>query len=424
MTQSTRDLFLATLSLVVATGCDPDPSAGGGDGAGTASDTGADDDGADAGQPDDGQPDDGQPDDGTDDGTDDGQPDDGQPDDGQPDDGTDDDTVDTGSDDTPTDPCDACDAMATCEAGICVCPPGFDGDGTACVDIDECATGAANCDANATCTNTEGSSTCACDKGFVGDGQTCEAAASCADDPCDANATCSEGAEGPTCECNAGFDGDGRACADIDECDQGDGPCDINATCANGPGGFDCTCNDDFEGDGLTCTGTLGYGETCTEPEPCASGLCVGLDYDHCTAFCNHAIANDCANVGAAGFCIVVSDDEAICVGDLDTGFDPDDDIINSGDSATRNLNTLTDVDLFQLPLVDGNYVIQVVPDADDDVQLEVHDAIGQPIGVLDNGGEGFVEAVALDTAGGTTFVVVRNIGNSTGTYTISVAPE
>ncbi|MEM6993030.1 MAG: calcium-binding EGF-like domain-containing protein [Myxococcota bacterium] len=395
MTQHTRDFFFATLSLALATGCDPGAVTDGDDGGGTAAETGADDGGSG-------------------DGNDDGQPDDGA-DDGQP---------DTGSDDAGTNPCAACDPLATCQANACVCPQGYDGDGTTCTDIDECASGGANCDADATCTNTPGSFECACDRGFVGDGQNCDAAASCADDPCDDDATCSDGANGPTCECNAGFSGNGRSCADIDECSQGKGPCDPNATCTNAIGDFDCACNDDFEGDGLTCTGTLAYGESCLVPEPCASGLCIGLDYDHCTEFCNQAIANDCPNVGASGFCIAVSEKDSVCVGELDTGLDADDDILNSGDSATRGLSTLTDADLFQLPLAAGSFVIQVVPDPDDDVQLEVHDAIGQPIGVLNNGGDGFTEGVVLDTDGGMSFAVVRNIGDSTGSYTISVAPE
>jgi len=42
-----------------------------------------------------------------------------------------------------------------------------------CTDEDECAAGTHDCDANAVCTNSEGSFTCECGPGFVGTGKTC-----------------------------------------------------------------------------------------------------------------------------------------------------------------------------------------------------------------------------------------------------------
>ena len=40
-------------------------------------------------------------------------------------------------------------------------------------DINECSTGADDCDVNAKCKNNVGSYTCTCKKGFTGNGKTC-----------------------------------------------------------------------------------------------------------------------------------------------------------------------------------------------------------------------------------------------------------
>ena len=89
---------------------------------------------------------------------------------------------------------------------------------------------------------------------------------------------------------------------------------------------------------------------------------------------------------------------------------------------AARSVGTLGDADLFHLDLPMGTFLIQVTPDVDDDVQLEFHNGIGEPIGIVNDGAGGFAEAVNLDTGGGITFVVVRNVGMSTGGYTIAVS--
>ena len=57
-----------------------------------------------------------------------------------------------------------CDANASCSntAGsfTCACDAGYSGNGVMCSDINECATGADNCDAtHGSCTNTDGSFT-------------------------------------------------------------------------------------------------------------------------------------------------------------------------------------------------------------------------------------------------------------------------
>ncbi len=64
----------------------------------------------------------------------------------------------------------SCAEHASCdEAGACVCDAGFEGDGTVCVNINECFTQADNCAPSATCIDTAGSFECECPEGATGD---------------------------------------------------------------------------------------------------------------------------------------------------------------------------------------------------------------------------------------------------------------
>ena len=155
---------------------------------------------------------------------------------------------------------DDCHPMALCTgSGMtgCECNTGFSGlFGLFCVDIDECASATANnCDANASCTNTDGGFTCACNSGYAGDFTTCidvDECASATANNCDSNASCTNTDGGFTCQCNTGYNGDGTTCADVDECALN--VCDRNAACVNNAGSYTCTCNSpDWIGDGVTC---------------------------------------------------------------------------------------------------------------------------------------------------------------------------
>lgn len=81
-------------------------------------------------------------------------------------------------------------------------------------DVDECATGLAECSPDAACIDTPSFYECAC---------------------------------------NPGYEGDGKTCTDVDECQTLAHDCDVNGLCTNEPGGFSCACAPGFEGDGKAC---------------------------------------------------------------------------------------------------------------------------------------------------------------------------
>jgi len=179
----------------------------------------------------------------------------------------------------------------------CQVEDGFECNGqpSTCGDIDECAAGTDTCDANATCTDTEGSFTCQCLSGFDGDGETCVDIDECAEntDTCHANATCTNTEGLFTCECAPNYVGDGQTCA-LGIC--GDGILETGL-------GEECDDGNTVAGDGCSaiCTveecgnGTLDSGETCddgnTAPgdgcdESCMTetvGNCFDLDNDGVT---------------------------------------------------------------------------------------------------------------------------------------------
>ncbi len=98
------------------------------------------------------------------------------------------------------DPCaegaQGCPATTVCKAGqtaaaMCPCAPGYDAYAGVCHDADECLSGTATCDKNATGGNKAGGYDCVCDKGWAGDG------------------------------------GKAGGCKDVDDCQSGSAFCDI-----------------------------------------------------------------------------------------------------------------------------------------------------------------------------------------------------
>ena len=109
----------------------------------------------------------------------------------------------------------------------CVCRPGFEDRGGACVDIDECAVGNNACGENGACANTRGSYTCSCADGYAsespntlqcGDVDECAAGT----DNCGADSLCTNIVGGFVCgnECPEGLspDADRTECVDPNEC--------------------------------------------------------------------------------------------------------------------------------------------------------------------------------------------------------------
>ena len=132
-----------------------------------------------------------------------------------------------------------------------------------CVDVDECADEIHNCStyegqANAVCTNTNGSFQCSCVQGWQGDGFYCDDVDECVNGSvCDTNQVCRNFAGNYSCSCKDGWTlrgSEGDECQDLDECALGLDDCDIFASCVNTNGGFSCECMKGFRDKGRICT--------------------------------------------------------------------------------------------------------------------------------------------------------------------------
>jgi hypothetical protein len=168
-----------------------------------------------------------------------------------------------------------------------------------------------------------------------------------------------------------------------------------------------------------------GYGQPCMNGSQCTSGLCIGETGGQfvCSIPCNIEIANDCRAVD--GFCVPIGNNDHGCFGMIETLNDLDDAILSVGDNATRSLTPLTDADMFQVKLNQlGTIRFTVTPTQSIDVKLEAYDMVGAPIGSANQTGASMAEVLetTVQQLGGHVFLVVRNVGTSTGAYTIGVA--
>jgi hypothetical protein len=166
-----------------------------------------------------------------------------------------------------------------------------------------------------------------------------------------------------------------------------------------------------------------GYGGACTTGSDCASGLCIGSMPSTCSRFCSLDVALDCKDVDA--FCVPLTGGGNGCYGTIETGDDTDDAVMQIGDSVTRAVTPLGDADVFLVHLDTlGTTTFTVTPAASIDVQLEAYGTLGSAIGVATPAGPGLPEALQTDVQqiGHHLFIVVRDVGTSTGNYTLAVA--
>ncbi|MDG2305489.1 MAG: DUF4215 domain-containing protein [Candidatus Binatia bacterium] len=194
-------------------------------------------------------------------------------------------------DDGDTDNGDGCSSTCTVESG-------WDCSSGTCVDINECATNADNCDTNATCSNTTGNFDCDCNAGYTGDGQTCET-------------ECGDGIPVGAEECDDGNTNDGDCCSSTcnfeaagDSCDDQDGNGCTEGQC----GGLgDCVAHPVSDGDPCTQDGAF-----CNGAESCQAGACAGAgdpcmgggecadQCDEVNDTCNRPAGDPCTEDGEA----------------------------------------------------------------------------------------------------------------------------
>uniref|UniRef100_A0A8C1I6Q0 Cubilin (intrinsic factor-cobalamin receptor) n=1 Tax=Cyprinus carpio TaxID=7962 RepID=A0A8C1I6Q0_CYPCA len=136
---------------------------------------------------------------------------------------------------------------------ILLVPPGWQGNGYSCQDVDECATNNGGCSTSpmVPCLNTMGSviPSCTCPPGYVGNGYGPTGCTQISDvcgtsNPC-VNGQCENTATGYICRCDPGWAGQ-NCDQNVNECSSN--PCQNGGTCTDGINGYTCTCTSQWTG--------------------------------------------------------------------------------------------------------------------------------------------------------------------------------